>query len=879
LFKSVLDFFATFNTPQIVLELKRLETATSPSHDKNLHSIQMSEILLEAVVENLRRKVADVLKIKTSEFSLKSSFIELGGNSLSAIALANALRETALHLNVGSILTAHSLLDLATQLSKQDSARHSNYTATSSLFKRQFAGVVGPAGNSIALEPLRKKPKIIPHGEAGGFGSASYESRLFSAPITHIQLTLIHDGQSKTGTNMIYYGETYRLRDLPSVKNAWKDVVQSEPIFRTNFRLDSKRGLLEEQETAPFTWTEVVVYNESEYEKETQMMQSSSAISSSFKAVILVDLDMAQPPKVMVIWRVHHALIDGHSSKIVLRKLQKRLDGLPIGSGLSFANFAQKLHDFRSIHRRKGQAFWQQQKERYRGSNGILSLPHINRNTPSDTSQQTNISMRIPHQDLSQAAQSSGVTFASLCFSAWAMVLSKYTGSDTVSMGAVFSGRGLPLDGAVDVVGPTLNTLPLYIHLDQTIATKAFVNYIFQKMTETSEYEWTIPDDGYDRDFSSVFAVQLYEDECSRPLNSRLLCKPMKQMTTDIPVNVCIEADGHALFSFSGTYHRREAESITKMFHTALLSLLVPNLSLYETLDRLIPQSELKQLLRLGNCGTRSTSAASISDDLVSVFERAVSSVPNTIAIEKGSQLVTYADLHKLSDRIARFLRGVLEPGAVVCVHADRSINWILAIYGILKAGGIYCPLDSDIPSVLRESYYATAKAEIFLTTTKGQEGLLPTSQAFIISTEEILQGARITPRPERRTNHKAIDLQSHDANAYICFTSGSSGRPKGVLCTHKSLVAFQQDLEVRLFAQPGKRIAQVMSPAFDGSIHEIFSTLSYGATLVLGCSSDVLGNIGVVDTAILTPSLAMILNPSDYPHLETVRDIYCHRL
>jgi non-ribosomal peptide synthetase component F len=105
-----------------------------------------------------------------------------------------------------------------------------------------------------------------------------------------------------------------------------------------------------------------------------------------------------------------------------------------------------------------------------------------------------------------------------------------------------------------------------------------------------------------------------------------------------------------------------------------------------------------------------------------------------------------------------------------------------------------------------------------------------------------------------------------------VCFTSGSTGTPKGVLCTHAGLVAFQSSLDVRLFAAPGRRIAHVMSVAFDGSIHELFSALTHGATLVLPSGSDPFGHLRSVDAAILTPSLARVLDPDEFERLKWVR-------
>jgi len=99
---------------------------------------------------------------------------------------------------------------------------------------------------------------------------------------------------------------------------------------------------------------------------------------------------------------------------------------------------------------------------------------------------------------------------------------------------------------------------------------------------------------------------------------------------------------------------------------------------------------------------------------------------------------------------------------------------------------------------------------------------------------------------------------------------------PKAVLCTHKSLVAFQKTLEIRLFASHGARIAQTMSPVFDGSILEIFSALCYGATICLAeeNAASPFDHVKLCSSAIFTPSLAKVLDPHDFPELKYVRKV-----
>jgi hypothetical protein len=117
-----------------------------------------------------------------------------------------------------------------------------------------------------------------------------------------------------------------------------------------------------------------------------------------------------------------------------------------------------------------------------------------------------------------------------------------------------------------------------------------------------------------------VLTVQLHEHIPSEHSNISPLYAPMSQIITDIPVNVCVEAGGDALFSNSGAYSRQDAERETKMFRSALLSLMVPDQSLNMCRENLITSPDLEAIRSLGNCDSELTTASSISEDLVMLF-------------------------------------------------------------------------------------------------------------------------------------------------------------------------------------------------------------------------------------------------------------------
>lgn len=264
----------------------------------------------------------------------------------------------------------------------------------------------------------------------------------------------------------------------------------------------------------------------------------------------------------------------------------------------------------------------------------------------------------------------------------------------------------------------------------------------------------------------------------------------------------------------------------------------------------------------MGNSFHEDTKLASVQHDLVTLFEKAVHVNPDACALEQDGMRLTYQSLDELSGHFAFFISQKTYTGDIVCVHADGSINWIVAIYGILKAGRVYCALSNKIPPEIREENHKTAAATMFLVSHSQDVHLNPVSCSTCFSIEDILAA-----EPKHPCNHRAQPIPWTDA--YICFTSGSTGKPKGVVCTYAGLVAFQRDPKVRLWAEPGIRISQLMSPAFDGNIHQIFSALSYGATLVLGCSDGNLNHLYTVDSILCTPSIAKELCPTDFPRFQ----------
>ena len=567
-----------------------------------------------------------------------------------------------------------------------------------------------------------------------------------------------------------------------------------------------------------------------------------------------------------IVWSVHHALIDGYSAIMVLQKVRQAASGLPVQPGPSFLDLASALEALRISRKAEGDAFWERRKESLAASRDelLLSRPELEGKNPQKEEVRVNLGRHW--SVFKMTARSCGVTPATILHAAWAITLALYTDADNVFFGAVMSGRNLPLPGALDAVGPLLNTLPLQIDLLWESSVRDFLGDVFARMQDLARLSWTTPENGFSRTFSSVLAMQ-FEGQVDETDSVKQIGKSFSSQTTNIPLSVIITDGGQILMQYSNDFYAREhMQAVVKCFRDTVVALTRPDMSIESCVAGLLSTTSIAKLRKFGNCESGHTTRSSISEDLVTLFEAAATKQPYSVAIQQASRKVTYADLERLSGRVSCKLACIISPEEVVAVHADGSINWIISVYAVLRAGGTYCPIDKAHPQGLRDSLFESSSGRYFLATSKTALALKPKTALSAIDVESIVEaGLEAEPQLDLRNQPRQWE------RAYLCFTSGSTGKSKGVMCSHEGLVAFQKDLEVRLFAGPGQRIAQFMSVAFDGSIHELFSCFSYGATLVLRSEEDPFSHLKHADSAILTPSVASLLNPADFPTLKNV--------
>ncbi|MFJ4835886.1 amino acid adenylation domain-containing protein, partial [Streptomyces sp. NPDC088747] len=218
---------------------------------------------------------------------------------------------------------------------------------------------------------------------------------------------------------------------------------------------------------------------------------------------------------------------------------------------------------------------------------------------------------------------------------------------------------------------------------------------------------------------------------------------------------------------------------------------------------------------------------------LPELFQARVVEHPDAVAVVFGGVEVTYAELDERANRLARLLiRRGIGPESIVGLAVPRSVDLIVGLLAVLKAGAGYLPVDPDYPAERIAFMLADAVPSLTLTTTE-VAGRMPTGPALLLDDPSVATELGALPA-EVPGDEERIGPLLPQHPAYLIYTSGSTGRPKGVVMSCGSLVNLLSWHASAIPAEVGSRVAQFTAISFDVSAQEILSALLDGKTLVI---------------------------------------------
>ncbi|WP_416956295.1 amino acid adenylation domain-containing protein [Streptomyces sp. Agncl-13] len=441
---------------------------------------------------------------------------------------------------------------------------------------------------------------------------------------------------------------------------------------------------------------------------------------------------------------------------------------------------------------------------------------------------------------VSRRAAELGVTVNTLLQGAWGLLLAQLTGQQDVVFGTTVSGRPPAVAGVDTMVGLFVNTVPTRVRFTLSDTVADVLTGLQQRQAALLDHHHHGLADlhrlaGVDVLFDTLVAYESFPVDrvgiSDAHAAAGLRITGIRPFTvTHYPITVIAAADPHLRVSLQ--YQERlfgpaGAEDLAERFaHVLRLLADDPGTRLAE-LDMLLP-GEHDRLVRAPDGPSAPVSELTVPE----LTMRQARRTPEAIAVIDEHRSLTYRELESRANALAHALlaRGA-GPESVVAVALPRSAELVVAILGVLKTGAAYLPIDPDFPGT-RLNHILTDAGPLMILTDEATSPVLPCPQI------PRLPVGSVAPRTGSDPGRRARS----DNAAYLMYTSGSSGTPKGVTITHRNVVNGVAGLVDSLGTPPGGRMLAGASVSFDVSVFEMFTTLSTGGTVEVVRDTLVLG-------------------------------------
>jgi len=549
----------------------------------------------------------------------------------------------------------------------------------------------------------------------------------------------------------------------------------------------------------------------------------------------------------LLVVTVHHIVFDGFSTGVFLRDLSAFYAAEVSGRPADLPALPVQYADY---------AAWQQEqsgspalrarvdrwKERLAGASQVLDLP-TDRPRPAVLGPQGEL---LPAglepgvtAEIRKLASHEGVTLFMVLLAGYGSLLSRYTGQTDLNVGTFVANRSHP--ALERLIGFFVNTLVLRLDLSgnpsfrdllarvRDMALDAFENQDVPFESLLDELET-----GRDLSRGPLFQVLFGLQNFAMPtLEAQgLTLRPVnltEHARTNGDLAFWMWEDGDALSSLLQlSTDLFDGSTVMRMFRHMERLLVAgaadPGLRLSEL--PLLTAGETAQILVEWNRpGEREPEADGLVHER---FERWAALRPDAVALETADrgEVLTYAELNRRGNRLARRLRRLgVGTDSVVGIWAERGVEFVAGVLGVLKAGGAYLPLDPALPADRLSAILRGSGIPVLLAR-DGRPAGLPPFDGEVVA----LRGLSGSPEDDRNPAPLALP----ESLAYVLFTSGSTGTPKGVQIPHGALASFAETARRLYGVEPEDRVLQFSSLVFDISVEEIFTSWAAGATLVL---------------------------------------------
>ncbi|CAA9959672.1 hypothetical protein PTMSG1_03087 [Pyrenophora teres f. maculata] len=786
---------------------------------------------------------ARVLGVEQDSIGTDDSFFRLGGDSIAAMKLVGDARKAGIQLSVADLFRHPKLATLASIQGIRDSS------------PVEEVGAFFLLDEDVDVAQVREETAAI----------CSVDASLIEDiyPCSPLQEGLMSLTAKRAGDYVMQSVLSLRADvNEDAFRAAWQHIVRSTAALRTRMVQHSELGLLQVVVEEEIQWIEA------EGVEEYVQKDKSAWMGLGDQLTRYAFIKEPHGGRRWFVWTIHHALYDSWSLPQILHAVDQAYEGTLLERPPNFNAFIQYIGQ---QDQEAAAAYWQ----RTLADCDAAQFPPL----PSTVTQPVTDTI-VTYQCPLTPKGTSDTTTSTLIRAAWAMLVSRYTNSDDVVFGATVTGRNAPVKSIEAMIGLTIATVPVRVCVRSEQTVLVFLEALQQQATDMITHEQT----GLQRiaklglgarhacGFQTLLVVQSGGDMSSSTNNmlgewhSR---SEVQNFTTyALTIECTLAAKG---VQIAASFDGRVVEDWLVKKMLSQFSFVMQQLAEVSAEEKvadinIITPEDMQQLWAWNQ--TVPTATDRCVHDLFAEQARAR---PDALAVCAWDGEMTYSELDTLSSKVAGHLVQLsLKSEDIVPLCFEKSMWTVVAMLAVLKAGGAFVPLDPSHPTIRHEDIFRQTGTRIVLASAQYSSRWSSSSYHTVTVSEA---STSQLPEVDDTSSPRARPTDA----AYIMFTSGSTGMPKGAVIEHKAVVTSCLGHGQAFGITNVSRVLQFTAYTFDVCIAEIITTLIHGGCICVPSDSERRDNLAKaitdmqVNLGYLTSSVARLLDPCLVPSLKVL--------
>jgi amino acid adenylation domain-containing protein len=823
----------------------------------------------------LTRHLTSRLRLSTQDLSPNQPLTSYGLDSLLALELLHSIQQRArVSLSLPSLLEGLSVVELAQQIDQELQAKRASGAtpvekAQGGRMKSGKAGEVPDFRPECTLASHADEPAIAASLDSSGSLSLQRpQAGTGRYPLSPGQRSLWFLYQLAPESAAYNISAAVRLLielDVAKLKRAFQRLLDRHAVLRNVFLTIAGEPV---QQTAAHSEVWLQEYAADQWSEQGLQEEMNTEANRPFDLqrgpVLRISLYHRSGNEHVLLLVVHHIVADFWSLAVMLRELGLLYTAEKHGLGAAPKQLlAEPVLQYRDY------VYWQQTQlagevgerlrrywqQRLRGELPVLELPADYARPPIQSYRGAAQSFRVGREltgRLQEMSRSNGATLYMTLLAAFEVLLSKYSGAREVLVGTPASGRSraemrwavgyfvnpIVMRGSLRY-GESFRQL-LQETKEQVLGALGHQEYPFVRLVE-------LLNSHRDPSRPPIFQVSFVMQKTPLPEMDGLASVALGEAGAIVRIGdfefesmsleqrisqfdltlVMAERDGELLASMQYCTDLFEASTVTRMgnhFRTLLKAIIDDPDRPLATIALLRNDEVQQQLLGWNNTRREYPKDKCLHE----FFEEQAAKTPNAVAVMFESQQLTYGELNRRANQTAHYLRKLgVKPEILVGVCMERSLEMVIGLLAVLKAGAAYLPLDPEYPRERLTLMLEDADVAIVLTR-QDVVRVLPEHNAKIVRLDadwdEIAKESSANPDS---------DVEPRNL-AYVIYTSGSTGRPKGSMNTHEGICNRLMWMQEQYQLTSADRVLQKTLFSFDVSVWEFFWPLMTGARLVL---------------------------------------------